>query len=172
MDNPQLLGILTLENMFDPLSENIWQYNKMAGTVRDLIDTAENIKAEKYLVSKLKLIAHDIENSHSDDMIRSGNSWVKWKDATQKERTVALEEDKKRIQDANFKHPIIVMGDNNKPMAILDGNHRVLKAHELKKKTINTKFVSEEVVQTRFGSSTYLSKLWSYRLANSDNQKN
>ena len=135
------------ESEFNPLDGN-WEVDeggiKASGTVRSLMNLTKDIEEVEYPVSKLKPLAKDLNNPEDDHYIKSGDTWVDFAKATPEEQQAAREEDEERTDAADFEYPVIVAMDGKAPLAVVDGNHRVVKAAKLGMSTINAKLIPKE----------------------------
>ncbi len=121
---------------------------KASGTVRSLMNLTKDIEEVEYPVQPLRPLAKDLNNPADDHYIRSGDTWVPFPKATPEEQQAAREEDEERTDAADFEYPIIVAMDGEAPIAVVDGNHRVLKAAKLGMSTINAKLISKEQLKS------------------------
>ena len=139
------------ESEWNPL-DGKWEVDeggiKASGTIRSLMKLTKDIEAVEYSVSKLKPLAKDLNNPEDDHYIRSGDTWVPFAKATPEEQQAAREEDEERTDAADFEYHITVAMDGEAPIAVVDGNHRVLKAAKLGMSTINAKLISKEQLKS------------------------
>jgi len=52
-----------------------------------------------------------------------------------------VELEQERVEKADLNYPIIIVQQNNQPLYVLDGNHRLQKAINLKQKTIKARML-------------------------------
>ena len=143
------------------------EYKPLEGTFGTTID-GKNIEAD---VSDLIKFSknYDIEIIELDKLHKKGlwggdkfkktgtvkpegsDKWVKYKDLTNKQKEDFNEEVDTVINKSNLKYPIIVSKGKRGKLTILDGNHRVEKAHKLGKNTIKARVIPEEDILKEFG---------------------
>ena len=93
---------------------------------------------------------HDLSNMYWTD----NGKITKLKDFSKEEQKKKKDEIMNKIMDSNLKYPIIISVKKGKPTNILDGHHRIEKAHKLKKDKIKAYTVPEEDVLKEFEKKT------------------
>ena len=121
--------------------------------VGDMVKFAKKYDIEDIEVSKLQHKGAWREDSYKKTgMVKPEgvDKWMKYKDLSLKQKKEFEDEINTTIDKSNLKYPIIVAKSKKGKLTILDGNHRVEKAHKLGKTTIKAYVIPEEDVLKEF----------------------
>ena len=123
---------------------------EITGIVIDLVNFAEKYPIKEYSVDELYKLGG--WHNYKDITVKnkSTNKYVKLNDISKEEKEKEIEKINKEVMKSNLKYPIIVSEKDNKATNILDGNHRVEKAHILKHDKIKGYSIPEEDLLKKF----------------------
>ena len=104
------------------------------------------IKTKNYKIEKLdvkKLYKNCLTNDFKNITVKKNNKWIKFEDLPKKDQDEIIDDENKQIDKSSLIYPIIIIKQKNEN-TIIDGNHRLKKAFNIKADKIKAYVIPEE----------------------------